>query len=183
MDSPSHLLTVFTIFSFFLFLCFPTQTNASSKLVNNICNETLDCVKCHKALALDPRTKSAKDLNLLAKISLQLAIANAKDSFSFINQLLSHTVNNNKNSNASGSEPIKRCVFWYRGVVSSFQSALMELKEDVETANYDIKIAGDDADACEEGLKAKGVVVPSIFARNGQVKLYSSIGLVITNRL
>ncbi|RXH85483.1 hypothetical protein DVH24_009304 [Malus domestica] len=53
------------------------------------------------------------------------------------------------------------------------RNAKVEIYEDPLTANYDVKIAGNDA----------GVRFPKISARNLFVLLYSSIGDVITSQI
>lgn len=177
MDSPSHLLTFFTI-CVLLFLSSPSQAyespplqNSSSKLVTSVCKETVNPFECEAILATIPRAKTVRTLNALAHLTLRLAVSYAKESMDFVNEM----VKNN------ATEPIKQCAFWYKEAVASFQSALGELEEDISSANYDIKVAGDNSDSCEEGL-AK-VAVPSLTARNAQIKLFSSIGFVITSRM
>lgn len=172
MDSPSHLLTSFTTICFLLCISSLSQTDAEvPKIVESVCKETKNQARCQETLAA---IHSPKDLHGLAQATLRLAIANAKDSAAFINTLM---LKNN------ASEPIKQCAFWYKEVVASFQSALAELDDDISSANYDSKVAGDGAEACEEALASKGVQMPSISTRNEQVKLFSSIAFVITNRL
>ncbi|KAF3445374.1 hypothetical protein FNV43_RR10550 [Rhamnella rubrinervis] len=172
MDSQTHLFTSFTFICSVLFLSSLSQANAeASKIVDSVCKETISPARCQEALATNPLPK---DLNGLAQATLRLAIANAKNSFDFINKLIA------KNN---ASEPIKQCAFWYKEVVASFQSALGELEDDISSANYDSKVAGDSAEACEEGLVSKGVQMASISTRNEQVKLFSNIAFVITSRL
>ncbi|KAH7524973.1 uncharacterized protein LOC125422953 [Ziziphus jujuba] len=178
MDPPSHLLTSFTI-CVLLFLSSPSQAddespsleNSSSKLVISVCKETLNPSECEETLATIPKARTVRTLNALAHLTLRLAVSYAKESLDFVNEMVK----------TNTSEPIKQCAFWYREVLASFQSALGELHEDISSANYDIKVAGDNSDSCEEGL-AK-LPVPSLTARNAQIKLYSSIGFVITSRM
>lgn len=167
--------------SLLLVFHFPLPTNGATKLVEGVCKEAVDYAtkgtlsygSCLEALESDSRTRSASDLKDLAKIALQLALANATASKAYIDDLLK------KNHTAA----IEKCFSLYKFVVGSFWSALQELDEDVMTANYDVKIAGDDASACENELLSGGVKVPEISRRNNDVQLYSSIGFVITNKL
>ena len=172
MDSQGHAILVFT-FSLILFFHSPSQTNASTEIVEGVCNQTIDYANCLKALGSDSRTPKASNLKDLAKVALELAVANATESKAYIDYLL------DKNRTA----PIKVCSYWYKLVVASFRSALTELEEDVRTANYDVKIAGDDSNYCENALVSAGVQVPSISTRNNHMKLYSSIGAEITYQL
>lgn len=171
MDFPTQFLKFLTI-CFLIFLSSsPSLTNASSKLVDSVCKETKNYnKKCRLVLGSDPRTKSVKDLNRLAEISLQLSIADAKNSLAFIKKMV-------------GTKAVRQCGVLYEAVVASFKSALVELEEDPLTSNYDILMAADNADACENELAKRGVRVPSISARNNGVKLFSRIGYVITNML
>ncbi|KAL0015715.1 hypothetical protein SO802_002784 [Lithocarpus litseifolius] len=175
MDFQGHVLVVtLTFYLLFLFFHSPLQTNASStKLIGSVCKNTIDNDNCLKALESDPRAVKASRLKDLAKISLELAVANATESKTYIDALLT------KNH----TEPIKQCSFWFEAVVGSFRSALRELDEDVLSANYDSKIAGDDADSCENALALGKVQIPSISTRNNYAKLYSSIAFEITNLL
>uniref|UniRef100_A0A7N2KVP1 Pectinesterase inhibitor domain-containing protein n=2 Tax=Quercus lobata TaxID=97700 RepID=A0A7N2KVP1_QUELO len=181
MDFQGHVLVVNLTFYFYLLFLFfhsPLQTNASSsssstKLIESVCKNTIDNANCLKALESDPRAVKASRLKDLAKIALELAVANATESKAYIDALLT------KNH----TEPIKQCSFWFEAVVGSFRSALRELDEDVLSANYDSKIAGDDADSCENALALGKVQIPSISTRNNYAKLYSSIAFEITNLL
>ncbi|KAF4352094.1 pectinesterase inhibitor-like [Cannabis sativa] len=166
---------------FFLFL-FSSSTKAqtsspSNILVDKICKKTLDNTKCLAALESDPRSKTATSLKALAKISVQLSISNAKGSLNFINDEIK------KGSGSGQQEVLEQCASSYKAMVLSFSSALEELDEDVMTANYDIKVAGDDADLCQAEMASKKVEIPSLADRNDQVKLYSNIGFVITDKL
>uniref|UniRef100_A0A803NGK2 Pectinesterase inhibitor domain-containing protein n=1 Tax=Cannabis sativa TaxID=3483 RepID=A0A803NGK2_CANSA len=139
--------------------------------------ETLDNTKCLAALESDPRSKTTTSLKALAKISVQLSISNAKGSLNFINNEIK------KGSGSGQQEVLEQCASSYKATVESFSSALKELDDDVMSANYDIKVAGDDADLCQAELVSKKVEIPSLEDRNDQVKLFSNIGFVITNKL
>lgn len=161
--------------SLFLFLSFPSPTNASTRLVESVCNEVTHDFKgsnseCLKVLESDPRTGSASNYKELGPIALDLAIANAKESEAFIKTLIK------KNG---ANEAIKQCEDSYNTIVRDFVGAKEELKEDALSANYDIKIAGDNLRDCETALSSKGLQVPEIASRNHAALLYSNIGFVI----
>lgn len=150
-----------------------SPTNAATQLVDGVCKQTINYADCVKALESDSRTPSASSLKSLAKIALGLAVSNATEGKSYIDNLLTK----------SRTAPVEKCSSWYEAVVASFRSALNELDEDALTANYDAKIAGDYASSCENELSSGGVKVPEISIRNNYVQLYSSIGFVVTDKL
>ena len=174
MDFPTQFLKFLTTYFLIFLSSSPSPTKASSKLVDSVCKETETYnTKCQQVLGSDPRTKSVEDPNVLAEICLQFSIANATNSLAFIKKMVQE----------NNTEAIRQCEASYEAVVASFKSALGELKEDPLTSNYDILIAADNADACENELAKGGGQVPSISARNDGVKLFSRIGFVITNML
>ncbi|XP_062099142.1 pectinesterase inhibitor-like [Humulus lupulus] len=174
MDSPT--LKISTL-SLFLFLFLSSTQAQTSNLVDSVCKETLDYTKCLEALESDPKSKTTTDLKVLAKIAVQLSISNAKGSLSFIHDEIK------KGTGGAQQEALEKCASSYETVVESFNSALIELDDDVLSANYDIKVAGDDVDSCKSELVSKKVEIPALSDRNDQVKLYSNIGFVITNKL
>ncbi|KAG2663054.1 hypothetical protein I3843_16G008800 [Carya illinoinensis] len=173
MVSQVHAVVLLLSLSIIVFSQSFLPANAAKNLVPDVCRETISYDRCMHALQSDPRAKTASNFMDLAKIALKLGLNNAINSKAYIDGLLE------KNHAA----PIKKCSFWYEAVVASFRSALAELEEDAMTANYDVKIAGDDAASCENELASGGVKVPSISTRNSDVALYSNIGDVITNKL
>ncbi|XP_020208552.1 uncharacterized protein LOC109793497, partial [Cajanus cajan] len=86
-----------------------------------------------------------------------------------------------KKNNASA---IANCAtIHYDEVVGSFKSALAELKEDPDTANYDAKVAGDGAVSCQQALDDAHIVNPDINALNNQISLLNHISFLATNHL
>ncbi|KAK9270405.1 hypothetical protein L1049_025984 [Liquidambar formosana] len=184
MDYASHhVLMVVTICLLFISPS-PTHAcavaNAPIKLVKDVCGQTANYTFCVEALESHPKTVSALDLVAITKIALELSIANATSSHAYINDQLK----------SNDTEPAKRpclkaCVSLYNAVVASFKSALLEVTEDkdYETSNYDVAIAGDDANNCEQSLASAGFQDRSITTRNNFVKSFSNIGYVLTNLL
>ncbi|XP_007200094.1 uncharacterized protein LOC18766908 [Prunus persica] len=169
MESPlSYALAFF--FALFLFLSSSSLANASTQLIDDVCKNTINNAECLKILDSNPQALSASSYKDLAQVALGLAIANAEDSQTFINNLLK----------SDPRDAIKKCASSYKAVVASFKSSKAEIEEDPMTANYDAKIAGDDAGNCETALSSQGVKVPEISARNHVVQLYSSIGDAVT---
>ncbi|KAJ4701073.1 Pectinesterase inhibitor domain containing protein [Melia azedarach] len=175
---------VASIAAFLLLLQFPSQTNAitlnsPSNLVDGICRKTLNYADCVSALQLDSLTLSTSDLNALARIALEIAVANTTNSKAFIQELAE-----SKSTKPSLKRALKLCVWAYEGSVASFNSAKSELDEDISSANYDAKVAGDGAVTCETVLNSTEADEPTeIKARNYFLSLYSNIGSVITDKL
>ncbi|KAG6625961.1 hypothetical protein CIPAW_15G014000 [Carya illinoinensis] len=155
-------------------------TNAATELVECVCKEAVErdtkgivtYDSCLEALESDSRTRTTSNLKALAKIALELGLANA--TVSEADDLLK------KNRT---SAPLEQCSSWYDSAVGSFRSALGELDDDVDVASYDVRIAADDANHCEDALASGGFKVPSISIRNDYIKLYSFIGYVIIDKL
>ncbi|PON52637.1 Pectinesterase inhibitor domain containing protein [Parasponia andersonii] len=181
MDAPnSHQILSFLALFLLFFLCSTSPTKAApQQVVENICKETISYAKCIEALGSDPRTnKLAENLKALAKISLDLAINNAKDSLALIKKLLKK-----KNVSRNTGLALIQCNASYQGAIASFKSARTELHEDAMTANYDVKTVVDNADSCDNEMVSRKVRIPLISLGNDQLRLYSSIGYVITNKL
>lgn len=176
MEFPIHKIS-FLVASVFLLLSFSCGEIESINLVDNVCNQTIDYTKCVQALESNPRINSVQSYEDLAEIALEMAISNANDSLSLINQMITTIANGTAELEALGF-----CAFCYEAIVGSFRSALLELDEDIMTANYDVAVARDEADSCEDELVSEKVQLPLISDRNSQVKLYSSIGYVITDQ-
>ena len=78
---------------------------------------------------------------------------------------------------------LKGCLWGYDGAVSSFKSALMELKVDPLTANYDAKVAGDGAVYCSGLMDSAGIKDSAMSDGNFFTSSFSNIAFVITNYL
>ncbi|KAJ9146099.1 hypothetical protein P3X46_028409 [Hevea brasiliensis] len=152
--------------------------NAPSKLVEDVCNQAKELgtkfADCVDGLLLDP-TSATANLTTLAHISIQLGISNATDTQTYIENMLK--------SNPGLQKPLKSCLSWYEAIIASFKSALIELEEDVPSANYDVKMVGDYVQGCEDELARDKVQIPSVTTRDNYAKLYSNIAFVITEHL
>lgn len=177
MEFPIHKMPIL-VASFFLLVSFSYGEITLNNLVDSVCNQTINYSMCSEALNSNPQIRSVQNFEDLAKIALAMAISNANDSLSLINQMITTNTNG-----TAEFEALEYCAFCYEGVVGSFRSALLELDEDIMTANYDVIVAGNEADNCENELVSEKVQLPLVSDRNYQVKLYSSIGYVITDQL
>lgn len=163
----------------FLVVHSPSPTNAMildspSKLVDGVCKKTLNYADCVSAIG----SASASDLKSLARVSLETAVANTSNGKDYIDKLAKA-----KSTKPTLIPALKECVSDYESAAASFKSAKMELDEDISSANYDAKAAGDGAESCSTALKVTKTNVPSVEARNYYVRLYSNIGFVITGQL
>lgn len=168
----------------FLIIHSPSQTdarilkNSPSTLVDSVCKNALNYSDCVSALESDPQTPSASDLKVLAKIAFAIAVTNTTNGKDYIAKMAKDS------STATSLVPaLKQCVSDYESAVVSFDSAKVELDEDIMSANYDAKVAGDSAVSCETSLNSTRLDVPSVRARNYYVNLFSNIGYVITDML
>ncbi|XP_061345115.1 uncharacterized protein LOC133290972 [Gastrolobium bilobum] len=154
----------------------PLQANAKGQRVcGQVCKEALeDRAMCMTILRSDPRILRSKNYVQLSKMVLQLALNKGIEGQNFLKQLALTNI----------SPAIEQCAnFDYDGVVESFKSALGELEDDPQTANYDAKVAGDGPDTCERGLAAAHIVNPAISALNREILLLSKIAFLATNKL
>ncbi|XP_061345133.1 uncharacterized protein LOC133290989 [Gastrolobium bilobum] len=154
----------------------PLQANAKGRrVIGQVCKEALeDRAMCMTILRSDPRILHSKNYVQLSNMVLQLALNKGIEGQNFLKQLALTNI----------SPAISQCAnFDYDGVVESFKSALGELKDDPQTANYDAKVAGDGTDTCERGLAAAHIVNPAISALNREILLLSKIAFLATNKL
>ncbi|CAN1175755.1 Cell wall / vacuolar inhibitor of fructosidase 2 [Linum perenne] len=170
------LLTLISLFHL------STTQASSSKLIQEICNQASQIPPtklqdCLAAFASDPTAPTA-DLRGLAKIVLKSGEANATEGVKHINSLLAggSTV-----LSPDQKAALKSCASWFDASRQAFRSAFNELGEDI--ANYDAKIAGDDAWICHEILAKGKVSEGSVEVRVGYLQLYSHVADVITVRL
>ncbi|CAI0625902.1 unnamed protein product [Linum tenue] len=174
---PAIFLTLTLIISLF-----HLSSSQPPNLIQDICQQAAlvppttfkDCVA---TLASKPGSRSA-DLKGLAQITLKSGIATAKEAQKYVEaRLLAATLPR------LARPALKSCASWLSAAAGSFGGALVELDEDVMSANYDSKIAGDDARSCRAALAAGRVSEPSLEVRVGYLVLYSNIADVITDRL
>ncbi|KAG4919207.1 hypothetical protein JHK82_056647 [Glycine max] len=147
----------------------------SQQMIDQICNQTSQNEnECLKILKADPKIVQAKDYFEISKAILKLATKKAKEGQHFLKGLAHKT----------GSAAIALCANqWYPYTVGSFGSALGELKESPDTANYDAKVAGDGPVYCDEAIAKAHIVNPAISALNHKTSLLSFIAFLATNCL
>ena len=168
------------IISLFFLIHFLSPAQAASKLVEGVCHETNNYSFCIQALESDPKTRAAKNYMDLAVIALNLGISNSTATRSYIARLYK---NPKKKRDHRKKSALKSCLWGYDGTVLSFRSALMELKEDPLTANYNAKVAGDGAVYCSSFMASARIKDSSISDGNRFASSLSFIAFLITNHL
>jgi len=144
-------------------------------LLKQICNETFkERIHCIRILRGDRKLLQARNIFEFSKAILELALKKGKEGQKFLKKLAKETK----------AEAIATCANeWHGGVVGSFRSALEELKESPETANYDAAVAADGPAYCETILAKAHIVNPNISALNHQMLLLSNIAFLATNKI
>ncbi|XVF29827.1 hypothetical protein REPUB_Repub16aG0004600 [Reevesia pubescens] len=150
---------------------------ASSKLVAQLCigKSILNRRFCLKALS-NPQAAAAKDLNQLTNVVMKLAASNAQDTLNVINEMVK-----NPSSSPQSLKALQTCVNVYKYAIQSFGMIFNELSEDPNTANYDVKVIGPEADNCERALANSKLQAPRISAGNRFLIYYSSMGGELTS--
>ncbi|KAK7281358.1 hypothetical protein RIF29_09273 [Crotalaria pallida] len=169
-------------FSFFLFTLsvilishYPIPALGES-LYESICKETIDTdigtvSSCIQLLKEDPRIPSAKNYLELSKFILEFGVKKGKEGQNYMKKI----------AKAHPTEAVKLCAnSYYDYAIGSFQSAILELKEDILTATYDAKVAGDGPAYCADILAEIKIENPLI---NKEVSLISVVAFLSTNHL
>ncbi|KAK7308496.1 hypothetical protein VNO77_42104 [Canavalia gladiata] len=125
-----------------------SPASASTKLYQTVCKDAVKVNdgtdRCLKLLEADPKITSAKNFVELCSLVLKLAIDRSTKAQDYFIQ---------ESKKNPSSEAIKGCATnHYKNTVTSFSSALKELAESPDTANYDAKVAGDGPVNCNQAL-------------------------------
>ncbi|KAL1343449.1 hypothetical protein HN51_029839 [Arachis hypogaea] len=145
-----------------------------SDLITKVCDDELviEKAKCIDILTSNPKILAAKSPLQISKLILTLAVNKAGKGQKFLQTL----------AEKDKSPAIQQCAGSdYDAVIASFQSALKGIENDPITANYDAKIAGDDADNCAKGLAEAKIVNPAVTKINDEIMLLSDIAFGATN--
>ncbi|CAK8573369.1 unnamed protein product [Lathyrus sativus] len=156
------------------FAAYARSSGLQGSLISTVCSTSSNMEECNNILRSNPHATQVKSYRDLAKIILQMAYDKASAGQTFLKGLAA------KNN----CPALTQCAnFDYDGVVMSFKSALGELKEDAQTANYDAKVASDGTAQCERGMVAGHVVNPQVTKLNRQITFYSELAFLVTNYL
>ena len=150
------------------------KAKSHDDLISEICNSSSDKKTCTDILESNSKAAKAKNYEQMSKVVLEMAYDKAAEGQNFLKSLAQST----------NCPTLTECAhFDYDTAVLSFKSALGELEEDPQTANYDAKVAGDGPAQCDRGMANAQVVNADVTALNREISLYSEIAFLATNNL
>ncbi|KAK7281169.1 hypothetical protein RIF29_08912 [Crotalaria pallida] len=168
MKSSKVSCLLFTLSMMLIFQC--SKPALGESLYESVCKETKN-PSCFPLLKGDPRIPSAKDYLEISRFILEFGVKKGREGQAYLQGI----------AKKYPTELIKLCANnFYSSTILSFQSAILELKEDFLTANYDAKVAGDGPAYCAERLKEINIEEPLI---NQEVALISQAAFFATNHL
>ncbi|KAK7308490.1 hypothetical protein VNO77_42097 [Canavalia gladiata] len=182
MNPSTQLSLLFTLSLIFIShaggLPVSSPASGSTKLYPIVCkdiHENNGIRRCLKLLEAYPKITSAKNILELCRHVLEMAIDRSKEAQNYFIQEMK------KNPS---SKAIKDCATQrYSGTVGSFESALDELTQSPDTANYDVKVAGDGPVECNSILTAEKVVNPPLYRLNNVIDFISLVAFHATDHL
>ncbi|KAK7281165.1 hypothetical protein RIF29_08901 [Crotalaria pallida] len=144
----------------------------SESLYEGVCKEaTITDPSCLQLLKADPRIPSAKTYLQLSTFILEFGVKKGKKGKNYMEEV----------AKTHPTKGIKLCAGnFYDNTIHSFQSAIVELKEDAESASYDAKAAGDGPAYCAQRLAEVKIDNPLI---NKEVALISTVAFLAINHL
>ncbi|TXG71456.1 hypothetical protein EZV62_000035 [Acer yangbiense] len=157
-------------------LLFNTTSNASSKIINDICAKTRFPSICLEILESTPGAATA-DVKGLGKITLDLARSSASKTLGRINSLIPKT------TDPKLKEIYKTCSEHYDNAIGSFNNAETDLnKGNYFSMNSQASAAMTEAGDCDDET-AKLAVDPSLKKGNLDLDHICSIILAISTKL
>ncbi|KAK2643753.1 hypothetical protein Ddye_018995 [Dipteronia dyeriana] len=162
--------------SIFGVLLFITPSNASSKIINDICDKTRFPSICMELLESTPGAAAA-DLKGLGKITLDLAHSSASKTLGQINSLIPKT------TDPKLTEIYKSCSEQYENVIGNLKDAETDFNQgDYFSMNSQASAAMTEAGDCSDETAALAVD-PSVKKGNLDFDHICSIILAISNNL
>ncbi|QCE01756.1 hypothetical protein DEO72_LG7g3057 [Vigna unguiculata] len=148
------------------------RSHVGPDLIDRVCNETKeDYTLCQEVLRRDSKVVKAKNFTELAAAILKLGVKNAVEGQKFLKRL----------AKEKHVPEIEECATDdYDGVIRELRNSLGEMKDDLDAANYEARIAGDGADYCSKALVDAKIDNPKIFALNREI---SMIGFMAFNAM
>ncbi|XP_058092129.1 cell wall / vacuolar inhibitor of fructosidase 1-like [Magnolia sinica] len=144
---PSLLLLLILSFLFFLHPSFARVSPQSTKLVDKVCKLTPDYAFCIQSLDSKHRTSTA-NLTGLGRISLDVALYNAKETFTYISELVNNV------TDPTISVPVGRCFSLYQTTISYILSATTNFEmKSYEMVKLLLSERGNNPKACEAEFK------------------------------
>ncbi|KAJ1438425.1 Pectinesterase inhibitor domain [Sesbania bispinosa] len=171
----STLSSLFFTLSLILLISHTPFPASGANLYEAVCKEAeKDSARCLQILKDEPRIASARTYDDLSKFILEFGLKRATEGQNYLKEVMK----------TNPTPAITQCAtVHYDGVVGSFKSSLGELEEDVLTANYDAKVAGDGPTTCNSLLADEKINNPTISALNSDILLISKIAFLATNKL
>ena len=115
-----------------------------------------------ETLESDPRTPLAYNLPSLARIAIELSIANV----SHTQGLIASKLRSGDTTDPDVKHTLKWCVNWYTEVITLLRSAVMALEVDIKSAHQNIYAAGEYMGYCESNMDYHGVLDSWILTGN-----------------
>ncbi|WKA10917.1 hypothetical protein VitviT2T_028462 [Vitis vinifera] len=161
---PSSSPTTSTVAATYSTSTFPNQISlklVQKELIQKVCSKTSNRTFCVETLESDPRTPSAYNLPSLARIAIELSIANVSDTQALIASKL-----RGDTTDPDVKHTLKWCVTWYTEVIALLRSAVTALEVDIKSAHQNIYTAGEYMGYCESNMDYGGVLDSWILTGN-----------------
>ncbi|CAI9105542.1 OLC1v1004481C2 [Oldenlandia corymbosa var. corymbosa] len=137
-----------------------SHQNELFEAVNEFCDTThlINLETCQKTLRSDPRSASAKDQGTLTTISIDLALAETTKTRDYLVSILPKIPSNDVELQSA----LKDCISAYQSGVGSLAMLPQSYQEDRLSASYDMSMAYQTFQGCENSLNSHKIVDPSI---------------------
>ncbi|KAG5232355.1 hypothetical protein OIU77_003820 [Salix suchowensis] len=148
MDSRNRIV-IFAAIVLYLFLHFPSQTEAGVELASKVCKNSQNFESCVQTLTSYPQIVAAPDEKAIAEKALELARKESGDSSEFFAGLAQ--------SNPSSKTALEQCAAHFKEAV-----LFLNLKGlQGGTASLDVHYALDEVDQCQDALSSGNVLIDS----------------------
>ncbi|OAY58496.1 pectinesterase inhibitor [Manihot esculenta] len=164
---------------FTIFLCLLLQSEAAppESLLKELCTNSKNPDFCMETFNADPRTSSATDVLGLAKIGLDLAAKNARETRDHMQELSASAT-----TEPQAKPALNQCVELYNYVAAIFRNANVEVENgDYEKANYDTLTAANYVGNCEKSLANAKANIQSVADKIQVSKYFCDIADRVTD--
>ncbi|XP_044483824.1 putative invertase inhibitor [Mangifera indica] len=174
--STSHLvLLLISLFPYQIF-CTDLSRLKGIDLITKACQQTKFRTLCIAALTSDIESKSTKDLQGLAKISLKIALSNASETHHYISELVSRTKDKHT------QKCLHDCSKNYKQAAQQIEDSMKALNsKGYENVKTWVSGAMSNAESCQDGFHSKNGYKCPISMMNKFFSQLCSISLSITN--
>ncbi|KAA8549143.1 hypothetical protein F0562_000827 [Nyssa sinensis] len=154
------------------------QTNGTSSLITEVCQNSTHKEFCISILQSSPRSQTA-DLKGLLFIALKVAAKNASDTSAYIKQNL-----NDKGLNPAADQSLTDCDVNYADAVDQIDDAVVALSVDAyPDINKWVKAAITDVDSCEAQVQGVSGNAMEVSHSNHTLRLILNIALARLNHI